>query len=280
MQVKSITSGAIIPTTNQDGSYSLYSCSDACIPKGHTLEVSTGVRIRIPGGYFAWIQSGASASKRGISTQSFCSAHVNNDDIPEMRVNLHNGGLMSCDIQAGDEIGRMYIIRCETPQIEQVTEFHGDTHIEYKRPAPIPIDGVTSIASSTDVWFKRLYIENPAKAIEEHFDIDMRASLDALKQTAEYKHSQRKVEMEVGHVWNTMDDAKKLNIKSKFLEYQRTIYNLGISGVSSVSATEKPPAKKDDKGKCKKKPQLRAWVAESDEGSASDDDVIAEEDSE
>lgn len=125
LKVKLLSNNAKLPkrATNGSAGYDLYAAEETVVPANEKRIVKTDIVISIPSGYYAQIfpRSGL-AAKNGITT--LCGT-IDSDYVGEVKVCLYNTSLTDYEIEVGDRIAQLVIMKCEqfdTVQVEELEE--------------------------------------------------------------------------------------------------------------------------------------------------------------
>ena len=125
LQVKRLTSSAILPTRGSDGAagLDLYADGAADAHPGYVVAVSTGIAVAIPHGYvgLAWPRSGL-AWNRGVQVLG---GVIDSDYRGEVRVLLTAQAPMQ--INRGDRIAQLLIQPVGMCGVKEVSELPGTT---------------------------------------------------------------------------------------------------------------------------------------------------------
>ena len=113
--------GAILPTRAHpwDAGLDLYAKHGGVIRPCGNEAFDTGVHIAIPEGYYGEIRSRSGLLfKHNIVTDGTIDSHYNGS----IRVKLFNLNHRPYDVQPGDKIAQLVIVKCELPELEVVDE--------------------------------------------------------------------------------------------------------------------------------------------------------------
>ena len=122
LNVKRITTTSILPTRATEGAvgYDLYADEDTVVRAGARAVVSTGISVQVPKGTY-----GRVAPRSGLAVKSGISVGagvVDPDYTGELKVVLFNHGDSKFKIQRGFRIAQLVLERCETPEVQEITE--------------------------------------------------------------------------------------------------------------------------------------------------------------
>ena len=120
LQVKRLTSSAILPTRGSDGAAGLDLYADGAAD-GYMVSVSTGIAVAIPHGYvgLVWPRSGL-AAKRGVQ---ILAGVIDSDYRGEVRVMLTSTAPIK--INPGDRIAQLLIQPVGMCGVKEVSELPG-----------------------------------------------------------------------------------------------------------------------------------------------------------
>jgi dUTP pyrophosphatase len=120
--VKKLNGDAKIPTRGSPlaAGYDMCSVTDTWIAPGMRAVIPTGIAFTVPEGTYGRVapRSGL-AVKKGIQVGA---GVIDRDYTGEVKVVLFNQGDETFEIKKGDRIAQLILERCETPEIQLVTD--------------------------------------------------------------------------------------------------------------------------------------------------------------
>jgi len=119
MKVKLLNDIAKVPERKTSGAagFDLYCSRRTEIPAGETVNVPTGIIIGFDKKYFGLVRERSSYASKGLTTRG---GIIDEDYRGEVYMMIHNGGDSRYDIEAGERVAQLVVMRYYTPDIEQV----------------------------------------------------------------------------------------------------------------------------------------------------------------